>query len=255
MDLFQLLQPGAFVVFLLVALRTAGAMAVGPLAVFPGTPLPVRIFLGLGIALAIAPNVPTVAPPAAMQLDPIAMVRELALGLLLGLASNLLFAALQIAAGLIDFQGGFTFGATLDPLSLTQTGPIEHFLQAFAMVLFLDLNGHQVFILTLGQVYQVAPVGAPLQLASMTNATTLVSAVFLAAIAMALPIVTVLLLVDVTLAVFSRVAPQFNLFAVGFTVRVAAALLALVVLLPILATQLGQLFVEIPRLMPALVQQ
>jgi flagellar biosynthetic protein FliR len=81
---------------------------------------------------------------------------------------------------------------------------------------------------------------------------TFFSAIFLAALAMALPVVTLILLVDVALALLSRAAPQFNLFAIGFPVRAGVSLVALALLLPVLASQLGQLFGHLPDLVPML---
>lgn len=254
MDLLQIFQPGRLMIFLLVALRTSAAMSVGPLAAWPGVPVQGRVLLGLAIALAIAPTVPVAAPAGQFHPGVNEMVQELILGLLVGVASTLIVSALQLAAGLIDFQAGFTFGASIDPMSGNQTGPIEHFLNALAAVLFLDLNGHQLFLIALDGLFQVVPVGGALHLAGPTTVASFFSAIFIAALAMALPIVTLLLLVDVALAMLSRAAPQFNLLAIGFPVRVAVALLAIAVLLPVIATQLGTLFGRLPDVVPILIR-
>jgi len=252
-DVLNLFQQGNLVVFLLVAARTSAAMAVGPLAAWPGVPLPARVLLGLGIALALAPAVPTALPAAHLHLGPVELVQELILGLLLGVASTLLVSALQLAAGLIDFQAGFTFGTSIDPLAGHQTGPIEQFLGAFAAVLFLDLNGHHLFLLALADWFQIAPVGGMPRLAGADSLAGFFAAIVVAALAMALPIVTLLLLTDVALALLSRAAPQFNLFAVGLPARAGVVLLTLALLLPVTATQLGYLFDRLPDILPILV--
>ncbi len=246
MDVLALLQGANFTLFLLVAVRTMAAMAVGPLAAWPGVPLPARIFLGLGIALALAPGVPTAVAVPRLQAGPIALAQELALGLFFGVASTLLVSALQVAAGLIDYQAGFTFGTSLDPLAGHPAGPLERFLGAFAAVLFLDLNGHHLFLLALDELFQIAPVGGSLQLADPGRIATFFSGLVVAALTMALPLVTVLLLVDVTLAVLSRAAPSFNLFAVGLPTKSGIALVVLALLLPVTASQLQHLFGHLP---------
>lgn len=252
MDLLQVFEPTRLIVFLLVALRIGGAIAVGPLGAWPGVPPTVRILLGLGIALALAPVVPTAVPAAQLHPDLPVLVGELILGLLVGLASTLIVSALQLAAGLVDFQAGFTFGATIDPFSGNQTGPIEHFFAALAAVLFLDLNGHQLFLIALNRTFDAVPVGGTVHLSGPPGIAGFFSAIFIAALAMALPVVTLILLVDIALAVLSRAAPQFNLLAIGFPVRAGVALLAVAVLLPVLATQLGLLFGHLPDMIPLL---
>ncbi len=253
MDLVQLFQPTTLTLFLLVALRTTAAMAVGPLAAWPGVPLPGRIFVGLGIALAIAPVAPTAVPAAQLRLGPTELVQELALGLFFGVASTLLVSALRVGAGLIDYQAGFTFGFSLDPLSGHQNGPIERFLMAFAAVLFFDLDGHHLFLLSLDDLFRIVPVGGAPSLSGPDGVAAFFTAIAVAALAMALPFVTLLLLVDVALAVLSRAAPQFNLLAVGLPAKTGLALVALALLLPVTATQLADLYRHIPDVMPVLV--
>lgn len=254
MDVLNLFQQGNLALFLLVAARTSAAMAVGPLAAWSGVPLPARVLLGLGIALALAPAAPTAIPASQLHLGPVELVQELVLGLLLGVASTLLVSALQLVAGLIDFQAGFTFGMSIDPLAGHQTGPIERFLGAFAAVLFLNLNGHHLFLLALADWFRLVPVGGTPRLADASSLTGFFAAIVVAALTMALPIVTLLLLTDVALAVLSRAAPQFNLFAVGLPVRVGVVLITLALLLPVTATQLGYLFDRLPDVLPILVR-
>jgi len=229
-------------------------MAVGPLAAWPGVSFPARVFLGLGVALALAPSVPTAVPVTQLSLDPAVMLQELALGLFVGVGSTLLVSALQFVAGLLDFQAGFTFGTTIDPMAGRETGPIEQFLNALAAVLFFDLNGHQLFLLSLDNLFQIVPVAGTPNLAGPESIAHFFTAILVAALAMALPIVTLLLLLDVALAMLSRAAPQFNLFAVGLPARVAGALVVLALLIPVTATQLQYLFGHLPDVLAILVR-
>ena len=254
MDLLQFLRPDTLTLYLLVALRTSSAMAVGPLAAWPGVSFPARVFLGLGVALALAPSVPTAVPVTQLSLDPAVMLQELALGLFVGVGSTLLVSALQFVAGLLDFQAGFTFGTTIDPMAGRETGPIEQFLNALAAVLFFDLNGHQLFLLSLDNLFQIVPVAGTPNLAGPESIAHFFTAILVAALAMALPIVTLLLLLDVALAMLSRAAPQFNLFAVGLPARVAGALVVLALLIPVTATQLQYLFGHLPDVLAILVR-
>ena len=51
----------------------------------------------------------------------------------------------------------------------------------------------------------------------------------------ALPMVTMLLFVNIALGAISRVAPQINIFAIGFPVTLGLGLLGLLLTLPMLA--------------------
>jgi len=254
MDVIGLLQPSNVALFLLVAVRSMAAMSVGPLAAWPGLPLSARMFVGLGVALALAPVVPTAVPASQLQLGPVQLIQEGAIGLLFGVASTLLVSAVEMAAGLIDFQAGFTFGAAFDPISGHQDGPIERFLTAFAAVLFLDLNGHHLFLLALDELFQIVPVSGTPNLVGPGGVAQFFAAIFVAALAMSLPIVSLLLVADAALAIVSRAAPQFNLLAVGMPAKIGLALIAVAVLLPVTASQLEYLFGRLSSVLPVLVK-
>ncbi|MDE2412801.1 MAG: flagellar biosynthetic protein FliR, partial [Sphingomonadales bacterium] len=67
---------------------------------------------------------------------------------------------------------------------------------------------------------------------------------FIAAVAIALPVTLVLLLVQVLTGVLSRSAPALNLFALGLPAGVLAGLAALIVAAPLAADQFGDLSAE-----------
>ena len=134
------------VLFLLVAARVLGALATGPLFAFAGTPAAVRAGAGLAIALVLAPVVPA-SPPTELHLNLLVVVQEVVLGVLLGTLASLMVSALQMAAGLIDFQAGFSLGASIDSFSGHQVMPVERFYAARKSPLRLArLLGPAVFL-------------------------------------------------------------------------------------------------------------
>jgi flagellar biosynthetic protein FliR len=71
-------------------------------------------------------------------------------------------------------------------------------------------------------------------------------AVFVAAVKMALPVLAALLLADLGMAILARVAPQFNLFAVGFPAKVMIGLAAVLAALPFILPRFVALFRTLP---------
>src|SRR6218665_261302 len=63
---------------------------------------------------------------------------------------------------------------------------------------------------------------------------TLGSAIFSSALWIALPMIALLLFVNLTLGIISRVAPQMNIYAVGFPVTLTVGLLGITATLPML---------------------
>jgi flagellar biosynthetic protein FliR len=64
---------------------------------------------------------------------------------------------------------------------------------------------------------------------------------FVAAVAIALPVTLILLLVQVVTGVLSRSAPSLNLFALGLPAGVLAGIAALILAAPLLGDQLVEL--------------
>jgi flagellar biosynthesis protein FliR len=66
------------------------------------------------------------------------------------------------------------------------------------------------------------------------QSTMCASKVFSTGLWVALPLITMLLFVNLVLGAISRVAPQINIFAIGFPVTLGVGLLGLVLTLPAL---------------------
>ena len=66
---------------------------------------------------------------------------------------------------------------------------------------------------------------------------------------LALPIMAALMLADLGLGLLSRVAPQFNLFALEMPAKMMLGLLALALSLPVLVPRLAALFRTAPSVM------
>jgi flagellar biosynthesis protein FliR len=65
---------------------------------------------------------------------------------------------------------------------------------------------------------------------------------FSTGVLLSLPLVAALLIANIAMGVLSRVAPQLNLFAVGFPVTMAAGFLILMISMPYLGAALERVF-------------
>ena len=76
--------------------------------------------------------------------------------------------------------------------------------------------------------------------AILTQLYTLVgTAIFIAALEIAAPVVLAVLVTDIAFGMLSRVVPQLNVYAVGFPVKVGVALIAVTVSLPFVGGFIG----------------
>jgi flagellar biosynthetic protein FliR len=134
-------------------------------------------------------------------------------------------------------------GSTYDPTFGTAGSVVERFYSALAALLFLEVNGHHLFLSALRDLFVVVPLGS-FSAANLHPAllVEIAAGMLRAAIQLVLPVVGALLLADVALALLVRAAPQFNLFAVGTPAKIAISLAALVLALPLAAPHLKALF-------------
>ena len=101
--------------------------------------------------------------------------------------------------------------------------------------LFVVINGHLLVIAALAQSFTAFPVSPePFAFLQQMQPQRWGSEIFSTGLWIALPLVTMLLFVNFVLGTISRVAPQINIFAIGFPVTLGVGLLGLVLALPLM---------------------
>jgi flagellar biosynthetic protein FliR len=228
--------------FLSPFLRILALMTTAPLFSHASVPVPLRV----GLALAITAVV-VVATPAAPFVSPLSaagavlVVQQVVVGLAIGLSMQLVFAAVTLAGDLIGLQMGLSFAAFVDPQNSTEAPVVGSFLSLVLMLVFLAINGHLALIAALVDSFRVMPIGpggwGALDAMRLVQAGT---ALFATGLSLALPVIGALLLVNLTLGVLTRTAPQLNLFAVGFPVTLAVGLVMLLLAMPFAVPALQQ---------------
>ncbi len=229
--------------FLLIAVRLLAALATSPVISARLVPGPARIGLGLFTALILLPVVTADPGAQPVRLGWSTLTGEVVAGLLAGFTASLVYAAVQLGAGLLDVQAGFALGSVYDPAMGSAGSTIERFYAAIAALLFFQLNAHHLLLTALRDLFVVVPLGSfspdVLRPGALVEIAT---AMFRVALQLVLPIVGALLLTDASLALLSRVAPQFNLFAVGLQIKIAVAFGAMIVSLPLLLPRMQSIF-------------
>ena len=216
--------------------RVLALLAVAPVLSHQAIPIRARVGIALAITLAIAPLV--AAPPLAGVLEArgfVSLVHNILVGLALGFAVRLVFVGIELAGQLIGLQIGLSYSGYFSPDAGQSENVVSNFMAMLTLLMFLAVDGHLILLSALVESFRVFPVDAASPLAVDVLALVRGGAdVFTIALTICLPILAVMLLVNVVLGVMARIAPQLNLFAVGFPLTVLAGLAALVLFLPTL---------------------
>ena len=238
MDLFQF-DPNLLLSFFLTLFRISIVLFLLPF--FGGQSIPnmVKGAIVLILSLAVWPELsfPGTFMPASGWEIAIMFAGELILGLILGLLIQFLFAAVQTGGQIIGFQMGFAMINVVDPVTGVSEAVTAHFLYMVVMLVFLVLNGPLYLMAALGKSFELVPPGGLLLTPELTHEVLAFSEqIFILAIKIAAPVMAALFLVDLSLALISRAAPQMNVLLIGFPVKIAVGFLFLFGIFEIMAT-------------------
>jgi flagellar biosynthetic protein FliR len=239
------LQLNAWIAGLLWPLsRILGLVAAAP--IFGNTAVPVSIKVAIGVLLAaiIAPTVGAVPPVDPMSWAGLLILgQEMLVGLAMGFAMRLVFAAIEFAGEVASSTMGMSFASFFDPSTAGRSSAVSQFVALLATLSFLAVNAHLVLLQALAESFFTLPIsstplslGAPLELARWGGR------IFSAGLQLSLPILAALLITNLALGILTRAAPQLNIFGIGFPITLGVGLLVLSVALPYLGNPILNLF-------------
>lgn len=199
-------------------------------------PARVRVALAALVALAAQASLP---PMPAVALDSAAAImlvlQQVLIGISLGFAVRLVFAAIEMAGELVGLQMGLNFAGFFDPVTASQTTATSRFFGAIVGWLFIVINGHLLIIAALVSSFNAFPVGdAPFAFLHQALPHQWGAQIFATSLWIALPMVAMLTFVNLVLGVISRVAAQINIFAIGFPITLGVGLAGILLTLPLM---------------------
>jgi flagellar biosynthesis protein FliR len=162
------------------------------------------------------------------------LLKEAAVGLTIGIFSQLIFNGVQMAGALVDTARGMDQPGLFTPQLESNASALAQLKVQMALVVFLAVNGHLIFIRSLAGSFERIPLRGFARFDSAggaERAAALSAQVFPVALQLAAPVLVALFLVDVCFAALAKVAPQMNVHVesqpVKSMVGLAVLLLAL----------------------------
>jgi flagellar biosynthetic protein FliR len=171
------------------------------------------------------------------------IISELLLGLLLGLVARLIFTAVEFGATVIGYQMGFAAAEVFDPQNQRQVALISQFQNIFAILIFLAINGHHLFLQTAIRSYELLPPGQlDLSGQAVPYLMELASHMFSIGVQFSAPVLAVLLLSGLILGVLARVFPQLNVFLLSFPINIGTAFIVIALTLSMVSVLIRREF-------------
>jgi flagellar biosynthetic protein FliR len=217
--------------FLLVVIRVGCILFFFPLWDSKLIPSHIKVYSILVIAAALTPVVAPTLPPFPQTWPGMAalVLRELLLGLSLGLVVLIVFSGVHMAGELLGMQMGFAMVSLIDPNSGAPISVIADLLVLTATTLFLAVNGHHLLLAVLAQSFTEVPVGGTMLPPGNVFALVvpLSRIMFQLAIKVVAPVLLVLFLAQVAMGLVARVVPQVQVMILSFPLTIALGLLFL----------------------------
>ena len=240
-------SPELTIAFVLGVIRASAWLVLVP--PFGTRDIPVQVKVGFAVALAL-PTAQSLAerhPPVETAGLVGAVLLQVAVGLVLGFFTLLLFSAVQAAGELIDVFGGFNAAQLFDPLSQVHASLYGRLYQLVATTILFTSNGHLLLVKGFLRSYDAVSLQAP-PLGKLAEATVSATGMFfVAAVELAAPLLGALFLTEVGLGLLSRAAPQMNVLALGFPLKIFLALVLAGVALPLLPSAVHSLLLDSVR--------
>ncbi len=254
MDLVGL-SAAQFETGLLIFVRISAMLFMFP--IFSSKQIPSQVRLGLSLLLTILlyRTVPTLAVSPDLYGLAAAVVSQVILGVVVGFVGSLVFAGIQVAGELIDLQIGFAVANVINPTTQQQVTVIGEFELAIATLVFLGTDGHHLLIEGIAGSFSLVPlpyIGIDPNV--MGSVVGFLSAMFAVVFRIAAPPAVALFITNVALAFMARVAPQMNVFVIGFPLQIGVGLIMLGISLPLLGTVGPEIFGDVAREMDAVMR-
>lgn len=184
----------------------------------------VRLLVAIALTLVIAPVLQQLPAVDVLSLDGLLLLaREMIVGLAMAFIVQLVFDAVALAGQVVAMSMGLGFAVLVDRQNGVNMPVLGQFFLVLALLIFLVLDGHLAMIRLLADSFEVLPMTAGgLGQSSLAVLLGWSAQLFAVAVAIALPAITALIIVNLSFGVMSRAAPTLNLFAVGFPTAMLA---------------------------------
>jgi len=233
-----------FYAFMWPMLRISALLLAAP--VFSLSALTVRIRVLLALALSVMvyplftwPDIDPLSPAGLLEI-----CNQLLIGVFMGLALQIVTAAVVVAGQTISNSMGLSMASLIDP-NLGNVPVIAQFLLIMSTLIFVSLGGHAMLLALILESFATLPVGSTLfgpQAYAMLVSWS--SMIFLGALLTALPVMVTLLFISIGLGVVTRAAPSLNIFSVGLPATIVVGFVVLLLSLANIGSRIQWLWLQ-----------
>ncbi len=242
----NIFSPEFILASFLIFVRVAGVIASAPFFGSQMFPNQVKVFFAVVVTIMLYPVIPmqgaVIAPNITALELVIAIVKELLVGVTMGLIGQIIFGGVQLGGQFVSIQIGLGFANIVDPLTQNQNALVSQLLILFGTVLFLGIGGEQIYLRAMQKSFEVIPIGNMDFSMAAPVFMDMAGQLFIVGIQIAAPFIVVLFLMDLSFAIFARIMPQANVFFIALPLKVLIGLSMLLLVMPYIPVAFNQFF-------------
>lgn len=227
------IQLGYYPQLFLLVLARAGAIIGSVTILGKGRVAPrIRVAIALSLAILFTPMLAANNTFATVHLTnafevTIATLNEILLGMVIGLTFDIVFTACQLAGFIVGFGSSLTMAQVVDPASGISTDIIGTILQLTCFMVFVLNDAHLVLIRLMYQSFAILPLNPSAWLTHdlFSDIVQLLQKAYEWGIKLAAPAIAISFLLDLSLGLMSRMAPNFDILFMSLPIRLFAGLI------------------------------
>lgn len=238
--------------FVLILVRVTTFIVVCPGFSYRGLSNIFKLALSIVISVLIHSIIPNVTMPNNVYYLLFMAIEEAFLGLAMGYITKVVFAAIEIAGQLVDFQVGFSMASVYDPAMGIQASNYGRVYYWLSICLFFILDMHHKLIAAMINSFTLIPIGnLGFNGYGVEGVVRLFTLSFELAVNLAAPLIIVVLVTDVVLGIISKTVPQINVLMLGMPLKSAISFFATMIMLSWFIGRIG----TIVSLMPGYLEE
>ena len=236
--------------FFLIAMRMFGFIFLNP--ILGRRNIPAIAKTGLALVLAVLIYTTQSAAVQDFSVDSslefaVLLLKEFAVGYLLGFLLELLDMVFTFAGTLIDFQMGISMAQVYDPQNGAQIALSGKILQIYYTLIFFAVDGHLALMKILLDAGQLLPYG------EVAHAAQLAIDIFydcvVLAVKISFPMIAFEFILEIVVGVLMKVNPQVNIFILSIQLRLLCGFILMIILIDPLNSVIGDVISDMMRAM------
>lgn len=240
-----------FTAVILIFLRIGTFLITVPTFFPNGTPNIMKVFLGIMFSFILVPGIKYSYLSSIDSNWTLFMycLNEVVTGLVLGSITNLCFNVIRMAGSYMDMQLGFAMLTMFDPNTKSNSTLFERLIYWLSLMIFFIIDGHHMLINSMIESFNIVNLGKSLVTdGTITYIFEVFSKYFIIGFKIAIPVIFIMIIVDLSLGLVSRPVPQLNVMILGMPIKILVGLATFSIALPLIVKAIVLAIDELPNI-------